>query len=47
LSYLETLFNLNDKVVLVTGACGQLGKVICKAFKDSGCKVIGIDIDIK
>ena len=46
MSYLETLFNLNNKVVLVTGACGQLGKVICKAFKGSGCRVIGIDIDI-
>ena len=46
MSYLETLFNLNDKVVLVTGACGQLGNVICKGFKNSGCKVIGVDIDI-
>ena len=47
MSYLETLFNLNNKVVMVTGACGQLGNVICGAFKDSGCRVIGIDIDIK
>ena len=31
---------------MVTGACGQLGNVICGAFKDSGCRVIGIDIDI-
>ena len=46
MSYLETLFNLNKKVVLVTGSCGQLGKVICSAFKDSGCQVIGIDINI-
>ena len=46
MSYLETLFNLNQKVILVTGACGQLGKVICKAFKDSGCQVIGVDINI-
>ena len=46
MSYLETLFNLNDKVVLVTGACGQLGNVICKGFINSGCKVIGVDIDI-
>ena len=46
MSYLETLFNLNNKVVMVTGACGQLGNVICGAFKDSGCRVIGIDIDI-
>ena len=45
MSYLESLFNLNKKVVLVTGACGQLGTVICRAFKNSGCKVIGIDIN--
>ena len=46
MSYLDKLFNLNKKVVLVTGACGQLGKVMCQAFKDSGCKVIGIDVDV-
>ena len=46
MSFLDSLFNLNDKVVLVTGACGQLGKVICKAFRDSGCQVLGVDIHI-
>ena len=45
LSYLESLFNLNKKVVLVTGSCGQLGTVICSAFKNSGCQVIGLDIN--
>jgi 3-oxoacyl-[acyl-carrier protein] reductase len=46
MNYIEALFNLDKKVVLVTGACGQLGKVMCKAFKSSGCEVIGIDIAI-
>ncbi len=44
MSYLDGLFNLQGKVVLVTGACGQLGKKICKAFKDSGCIVIATDV---
>ncbi len=47
MSYIESLFNLSNKVILVTGACGQLGSVLCKAFKDSGCQVIGVDINIK
>jgi len=46
LSYIENLFNLSNKVVLVTGSCGQLGKAICRAFRDSGCQVLGVDIDI-
>ncbi len=46
MSYIENLFNLSNKVVLVTGSCGQLGKAICRAFRDSGCQVLGVDIDI-
>ncbi|PLY10582.1 MAG: short-chain dehydrogenase [Arcobacter sp.] len=37
------MFNLNNKVVIVTGACGQLGNKICEAFKNSESIVIGID----
>lgn len=42
-SYLERIFNLKDKVVLVTGATGQLGEEICKAYIQTGAKVIGTD----
>jgi len=45
-SFIENLFNLEEKVVLVTGACGQLGFKICESFSKSGCKVIGIDVNI-
>ena len=45
-NYLEDLFGLEDKTVLVTGAAGQLGKVLCQGFLDAGSKVIGIDLII-
>lgn len=47
MNYLDKLFNLNNKVVVVTGACGQLGSQICKAFINSGSTVVGIDINIE
>lgn len=47
MSYLDCLFNLENKVVLVTGACGQLGYRICEAFFNAGCKVIGTDVNIE
>jgi NAD(P)-dependent dehydrogenase (short-subunit alcohol dehydrogenase family) len=45
MGYIENLFNVRNKVVVVSGAMGQLGAEICKAFKDAGAKVIGLDID--
>jgi NAD(P)-dependent dehydrogenase (short-subunit alcohol dehydrogenase family) len=42
-NYLGRLFNLSKKVVLVTGATGQIGFEICKAFEKVGCCVIGAD----
>ena len=44
--YLNRLFQLRDKVVLVTGATGQLGKVICIAFQQVGAKVVGVDLNV-
>lgn len=41
--YLEELFNLKKRVVVVTGASGQLGKKICEAYKHCGSIVIGVD----
>ena len=45
-TYLDELFNLKDKIIFVTGACGQLGKVICQGFLDAGSIVIGADVKI-
>jgi len=45
-NFLNNIFNLKDKVVLVTGACGQLGRVICHYFVESGSIVIGVDLKI-
>jgi len=43
-NYLQKLFNLSGKVVLITGATGQLGRKICESFLSLGCKVIGLDL---
>ena len=42
-NYFDKLFNLKGKVVVVTGATGQLGYELCKGFRNSGSKVFGID----
>ena len=42
-NFLDALFNLRNKVVLVTGATGQLGTELCKAYVKVGAKVIGTD----
>ena len=44
--YLKNIFRLNGKTVLVTGACGQLGRVLCEAFKNAGVNVIGADLKL-
>lgn len=42
--YLDKLFNLENKVVLITGATGQLGSIFCEAYLSAGARVIGWDI---
>ena len=44
--YLNNLFNLQNKVVLITGATGQLGTAFCKAFSLAGAKVVGLDSNL-
>lgn len=36
-------FDFSGKIVVVTGACGQLGKEICQAYLKSNAIVIGLD----
>jgi NAD(P)-dependent dehydrogenase (short-subunit alcohol dehydrogenase family) len=44
MGYLDDLFGLQDKVVVVTGANGQLGREICAAFLRAGAKTVGLDV---
>jgi gluconate 5-dehydrogenase len=46
MSFLDNLYNLKGKVVVVTGATGQLGKKITNAFVQMGCTTIGLDLKI-
>ena len=41
---IESLFNFEKKIVLVTGSSGQLGLEFIKLYLDLGCKVYGIDL---
>ena len=42
--FLEGLFRLEGKTVLITGVAGQLGRKFSKAFLDAGATVFGADI---
>ena len=42
-NYLNKIHELKNKVVVITGSCGQLGSSMCDLFVNSGCKVIGLD----
>ena len=39
------IFNLKDKLIVVTGSNGQLGKSICDYFFNLESKVIGLDLN--
>lgn len=44
MDYLDDIFALKGKTVVITGASGQLGSVLSKAFQNAGAVVIGTDI---
>lgn len=46
-SNIDNIFNLKNKVVVITGSCGQLGSSMCNLFINNGCKVIGIDYSLE
>jgi len=45
-SFLDGFFNLRDKIILVTGATGQLGFEICNSYVKTGAKIIGTDKEL-
>lgn len=46
-TFLNNLFDLKGKIVMVTGAVGQLGSEICEAYHKAGSIVIGTDKQLK
>tara|TARA_B110000116_G_C16788107_1_gene562113 strand:- start:343 stop:1116 length:774 start_codon:yes stop_codon:yes gene_type:complete len=44
-NYLNELFGLSGKVVIITGATGQIGSNLCKAYLSAGAIVIGWDVN--
>ena len=46
-NYLNKIYDLKNKVIVITGSCGQLGSSMCDLFVKIGCKVIGLDNSIE
>jgi len=46
-NYLNKIHDLENKVVVITGSCGQLGSSMCDLFLKIGCIVIGLDNSIE
>ena len=40
-----TLMRLKDKVAIVTGACGGIGRAICKALASEGAHIVAADLN--
>lgn len=45
-NYLKKIFNFSDKVVIITGAAGQLGGEYVRAFLGAGARVAGFDLNL-
>ncbi len=46
-NYLNKIHDLKNKVIVITGSCGQLGSSMCDLFVKMGCKVIGVDNSVE
>lgn len=43
---MSTPFDLTNRVILVTGARGLLGRPICAALAEAGARVVGVDLEM-
>jgi NAD(P)-dependent dehydrogenase (short-subunit alcohol dehydrogenase family) len=44
--YMDSLFDVSDEIVVITGAAGNLGCAYAQAFLDRGAKVVGLDLSV-
>ncbi len=42
---MKNLFTIENRVIVITGACGILGKTIVKHFAEQGAKVVLLDLE--
>ena len=40
----DTLFDVSNEVVIITGVCGQLGNAYAETFLNRGSRVVGLDL---
>ena len=40
----HTMFDIRDRIVVVTGALGQLGRQFTRSLHGAGCKVVALDL---
>jgi 3-oxoacyl-[acyl-carrier protein] reductase len=45
--FLNNINEIRNKVVVITGSCGQLGSSMCELFINANCNVIGLDHKIE
>lgn len=44
--HMNNIFSLEGKTAIVTGACGLIGKLHCKALADAGARVVIADVSL-
>tara|TARA_Y100001934_G_C12249291_1_gene724266 strand:+ start:98 stop:907 length:810 start_codon:yes stop_codon:yes gene_type:complete len=41
----NSLFDVSEEIVVITGVCGQLGNAYAREFLNNGARVVGLDIN--
>ena len=44
--YASTMFDIRDRIVLVSGALGQLGRQFTRSLHEAGCRVAALDLQV-